>query len=408
MPKLKRGLGFWSSVAIAIGGMIGAGVFVLLGIGAGIAGSALPIAFLIAGALAFCNAASAAELGASFPVSGATYEYAHRLISPRVGFLTGFIFSVSKLLESATVALSFGLYFALFFGVSARAVALATVAAFTALTYFGIRITGDINNVFVLIKVAILAILIFLAASYVMPSNLSGFAQSGAGNVLTASALLFFAYTGYARISTLGEEIKDPKRNIPRATLVALVITTAIYLLVSVIAIGVVGSGALAKSSSPLALVAAKVSPALAALVTFGALVATASVLLGDLLAASRTMFAMGRRRELPGVLGAVSERYGVPYASQIIAGVVVFAVVAIGNLSFSAFLTSLTILFYYVVTNLSALRLKAKRLLFPRFMSVLGVIGCVVLAFFVPLQEWIATAAVLLIGFAYYQVKKL
>jgi basic amino acid/polyamine antiporter, APA family len=406
MLKLRRTLGFWSSVAIAIGGMIGAGVFVLLGIGAGLAGSALPIAFLISGLLALCNAASASELGASFPVSGGTYEYARRLISPRIGFATGFIFSLSKVLETATVALSFGLYFSVFFNsANPQVVAIAATVAFTALSTFGIRMSGIVNNALVVIKVSILTALVALAAGYFVPSNFTGMAQSGVQNVMTASALLFFSYTGFARISTLGEEIKDPKRTIPRATLVALSITIILYLLISTVSIGAVGSDALANSSSPLAVVAAKIGPAFSAVVAFGALVATASVLLGDLLAASRTMFAMGRREELPVALGKVS-RYGVPYVSQLAAGAIVIGIVAIGDLPFSAFLTSLTILFYYFVTNLSALKLKAKRLLFPRLLSAVGLGGCVLLALFIPLQEWAVTATMVLLGLAYYQIR--
>jgi APA family basic amino acid/polyamine antiporter len=404
---LKRELGFWSSVAIAIGGMIGGGIFVLLGIGAGIAGPYLPLAFIIAGLLAFFCAASSAELGAAYPLAGGTYEYAHKLVSPGVGFFSGFIFTASKILEAATVALAFGTYFALFLNINPVIIAAVGVAIFTAINYLGIRASARLNNIFVVIKVSILILLAVFSLGHLSASNFSNFSGVTAVNLFTASALLFFAYTGFARIATLGEEVKNPRKAIPKATMTALAITTLTYIAISSIAVAVVGSRALAASEQPLAVVAGRISPMLAVLVAFGALVATASVVFGDLLTSSRTMFAMGRRREFPGILGRIEKRYGSPNISVIATGVIAIAVVSLGSLTFAALLTSLTILVYYAITNFTALRLDRDKLIYPRVLSVLGLFGCLALAAFLPLNEWIATILLAAVAIIYYVIDK-
>jgi APA family basic amino acid/polyamine antiporter len=398
---LKRELGFWSTVAMAVGNT--AGVFVLLGVGAAIAGPFLPLAFAIAGLLAFLCAASAAELGVVYPLAGGAYEYARNLVSPGVGFISGILFMVAKILEAATIALVFGAYFALFLKVDPRVIAAISVVIFTWINYLGIRPSSKLNNLLVVIKVAVLGVLVAFALNHLSSTNFSNFSGISAGNVFTASALMFFAYTGFARIGTLGEEIKNPKKVIPKATMTALAITTVIYLVICVVAIAVVGSKALAGSASPLAVVASQINYYLAVLVIFGALIATAAVVLGDVLISSRTLFAMGRRGEMPHFLEIQDKKNGTPTASVVASGIITFAVVSLGSLTFAATLTALTMLLYYVITNFTALKLAKRKRLYPGALPALGVFGCLALAICLPLEEWVIVSLVVLAAIVYY-----
>jgi len=406
--RLRRELGFWNSVSMALGAMIGGGIFVLSGIGAGIAGPSVLIAFAIAGLLALFNGLSTAELGAAIPKSGATYEYARELISPFTGFFAGWIFIVSKILEAATVALAFGSYLFLIaqiFNESFLAIFISLVL--TAIIYFGIKITSEVNNVFVLIKLAVLSLFVVFGINFVNINNYTPFFATDTYNLLQVAGLLFFAYTGYARISSIGEEIKDPKKNIPRATLIALLISFVLYMLVTAIAIGMVGSSSLGSTNSPIAFAASITGNFyLTLIVTFGALIATLNVVFSDILAVSRTVFAMSRNKDLPNFLCHVDRR-GSPTFAVIIAGLIVTFLALISNIKTLALFTSLTILIYYAVTNFTALKLDKKERKYPKIISVLGLVGCILLVLFMPLREWILTLIVITVGILYFKFKK-
>ncbi len=404
---LPRRLSFWDAVATGIAAMVGAGIFVVSGIGAGIAGPAVIIAFLIAGVVALFNALSSAELAAAIPREGGAYEYGRRLLSPKIGFITGWLFISSKMLESATVALAFGESAALLLPADSRLFAALAVVAMSALNVAGIRASTNASKLMVVVKIGVLAVFAVLGAGAIKPASYAPFAPFGFEGVLAAAAIVFFAYTGYARIATLGEEIKEPRKTIPRAIIVLLGITAAIYILVTAVAVGLLGAKQFSESASPIAAASATLGiPWLVLLVIFGAAVATLNVLLGDLLASSRTAFAMARNRDLPEFLSRT--RTSNPENSIFVTSAIVLALTLVGNLVQVASLTSLTILLYYSVTNASALRLSRKKRLYPRLISVAGFVCCIGLALFLPLDQWIWTIGLVAAAFAYKLLNKM
>jgi APA family basic amino acid/polyamine antiporter len=404
---LQRILGFWDAVAIGIASMIGAGIFVVSGIGTRAAGSSVILAFVIAGVVALFNALSSAELAAAIPREGGTYEYARRLLSPKVGFMTGWLFISSKMLESATVALAFASYASLFLQSDPRMFAITAVVILTAINVAGIRSSTNASIIMAIIKVGVLAVFAFLGIGVVKLANYEPFTPTGLQGVLAASAIVFFAYTGYARIATLGEEIKEPEKNIPRAILTSLAIAAIVYIVVTAVGIGLVGVRQFGESDSPIATAASALgNTVLLASVIFGAGVATLSVLLSDLLSSSRTVFAMARNGDFPKFLSQM--RNVNPVNSIIATSAIVLAFVLTGSLVQIAALTSLTILIYYAVTNISALKLHSEKRRFPRPIPVAGLISCIGLAVFLPLEQWLWTFLLLALGIVYLIIRKI
>ena len=404
---LRRVLGFWDSVATGLAAMIGAGIFVVSGIGTRIAGSAVIAAFIIAGVVALFNALSSSELAAAIPREGGTYEYARRLLSPKVGFMAGWFFVSSKMLESATIALAFGAYISLILNFDPRLFGVVAVLVLTLINVLGIRASTDASKIMAVIKVGVLAAFAFFGLSAVKATNFVPIAPSGLQGVLTASAIVFFAYTGYARIATLGEEIKEPRKTIPKAILVSLAITIVVYVSVVTVGIGLVGVQKFGGSDSPIAAAASVLGGSVwVALVIFGAAVATLSVLLSDLLSSSRTVFAMARNADFPQVLSKM--RNVNPVNSVIATSALVLALVLTGSLVQVAALTSLTILIYYSVTNLSALKLQPEKRLYSRVIPIAGLISCLGLVVFLPLEQWLWTAVLVAIGLVYMVIRKI
>jgi APA family basic amino acid/polyamine antiporter len=405
--NLRRVLGFWDAVAIGLAAMIGAGIFVVSGIGTRVAGSAVILAFIIAGVVALFNALSSAELAAAIPREGGTYEYARQLLSHKVGFMTGWLFVSSKMLESATVALAFGSYAALSLNFDPRIFAVTATLVLTMINVAGIRASTNASIIMAVIKIGVLIIFAFLGIFAVKPSNFEPVATAGIQGILAGSAIIFFAYTGYARIATLGEEIKEPEKTIPRAIVISLFITAIVYVAVTTVGIGLVGVEQFGSSDSPIATAAGVLgNPVLLAAVVFGAGVATLSVLLSDMLSSSRTVFAMARNDDFPKLFSQM--RNVNPINSVIVTSAIVIVLVLFGSLVQVAALTSLTILIYYAVTNISAMKLQAGKKRFPRVIPVVGLISCLGLTAFLPLEEWIITIILLAIGIVYMIARKI
>jgi APA family basic amino acid/polyamine antiporter len=321
--------------------------------------------------------------------------------------VTGWFFVSSKMLESATVALAFGSYASLFFPLESRAYAVAAVLALTVINVAGIRTSTDASKIMAIIKVGVLAVFAILGLGTVRTANFEPFAPTGLQGVLAASAIIFFAYTGYARIATLGEEIKEPEKTIPRAILTSLVITAIVYVVVTTVGIGLIGATQFGNSDSPIATAASVLgNPALVALVIFGAGVATLSVLLSDLLSSSRTVFAMARNGDFPSLLSRMKNVN--PVNSVIVTSAIVLVFVLTGSLVQVAALTSLTILIYYAVTNISALKLQREKRRFSRLVPIAGLISCLSLVVFLPLEQWIWTILLAVLGIVYAAVRKI
>ncbi|MDH3456503.1 MAG: amino acid permease [Gemmatimonadota bacterium] len=381
--QLQRTLGLLDAVGIGVGAIVGAGIFVVLGVAAGIAGPAVILAVLVAGMAATANALSSAQLAATYPVTGGTYEYGYRVLGPWRGFVAGWMFLAGKTAGVGTVALGIGAYLETVVpGVPARAVAATAVVVFTALNYTGVRRSSAAN--LVIVALSVMCLLLFLALGFpdMREAAYTPFAPAGWGATLEAAALMFFAYTGYARIATLGEEVRDPQRTIPRAIIITISTTLALYAAVAVVAVGVVGAPALADTGAPLQVAATAAGGATLGLaVTVGGTAAMLGVILSQLLGLSRMGFAMARRGDLPRFLDRVHPRFGVPHRAVVLIGVVALVVTLTGTLKGVASAAAFTILVYYGIANWAALRMPREAKLFPDLVPVAGCVACGLLA---------------------------
>ncbi|MFV2113400.1 APC family permease [Micromonospora sp. LOL_025] len=408
MDRLARRLGVGDAVVIGLGSMLGAGVFVVFAPAAAAAGGAgLLAALVLAGFVAFCNATSSARLAARYPESGGTYVYGRERLGPFAGFLAGWGFVAGKTASCAAMALAVGAY--LWPG-QARLVAVGAVLAVTAVNLRGIGRTATATKVLVGVVLAVLALVAVAgtAGGEVSLDRLGDLDGSGRG-VLTAAGLLFFAFAGYARIATLGEEVREPARTIPRAVPLALGVVLAVYLVLAVVAVGVLGADRLAASAAPLAdVVTAAGLPGLAWLVRAGATVAVTGVLFSLLAGVGRTALAMARRRDLPGALAAVHPVHRVPHRAELAVAAVVVAIVLLGDVRGAIGFSSCTVLVYYAITNAAALTLGRDpgRRLPVRALAVLGLAGCLLLAVNLPPASVLAGAAVLAVGALWYALR--
>jgi APA family basic amino acid/polyamine antiporter len=407
MPdRLDRRLGLADAVVIGLGAMLGAGVFAAVGPASTAAGSWLLAGLVVAGAVAYANASSSAALAALYPESGGTYVYGRRRLGPFWGFLAGWAFLAGKLASCAAIALTLGSYLA---PGLARPVALGGLAAVTVANYLGVAKTAAATRVVVAVVLAALAAAVagMLLGGRVEPANLAGPAPGVLG-VLRAAGLLFFAFAGYARIATLGEEVADPARTIPRAVPLALGIVLGVYAVVCGAALLSAGPARLSASDAPLAeAVAAGRLHGLAPLVRAGAAVASLGVLLSLQAGLSRTGFAMAANRDLPGALAAVHPRYRVPHraelASSALVGAAVLAVDVRGAIGFS----SVLVLGYYAVANAAAWTLGPGERRRPRWLAGAGAAGCLVLAASLPAASVLAGVAVLGVGTLLWAVRR-
>ena len=402
MPRvtpLQRRLGVHDAVVVGLGSMIGAGIFVAFTPAAAVAGSWLVVGLGIAGIVAYCNATSSARLAARYPQSGGTYVYGRERLGQFWGYLAGWSFVVGKTASCAAMALTVGFYV---WPQYAHAVAVAAVAVLTAVNYRGIQKSAVLTRVIVALVLAVLAAVV-VAVAFSGHTDLARLTLSGApSGVLQAAGLLFFAFAGYARIATLGEEVRDPARTIPRAIPIALGLTLVVYAIVAVTVLGVLGPNRLAGAPAPLAeAVRAAGAGGLEPVVRVGAAVAALGSLLSLVLGVSRTTLAMARDRHLPGGLAAVHPRFGVPHRAEVAVGVVVAALAAVADVRGVIGFSSFAVLLYYAIANASAWTLGR------RVIPAAGLAGCVVLAFALPRTSVLTGAAVLAVGAAIYAVRR-
>ncbi|MEV6959030.1 APC family permease [Streptomyces sp. NPDC051207] len=404
-PELRRTLGVTDAVVIGLGSMIGAGVFAALAPAARAAGSGLLLGLAAAAVVAYCNASSSARLAARYPASGGTYVYGRERLGEFWGYLAGWAFVVGKTASCAAMALTVGVYV---WPGQAHAVAVAAVVALTAVNYGGVQKSARLTRVIVAVVLAVLAavVVVCLGSGESGAGRLDVGVSGGVGGVLQAGGLLFFAFAGYARIATLGEEVRDPARTIPRAVPLALGITLFVYACVAVAVLSVLGPGGLAETSAPLAdAVRAAGVPELAPVVRAGAAVAALGSLLALILGVSRTTLAMARDRHLPAPLAAVHPRFQVPHRAESAVGVVVAVLAATVDLRGAIGFSSFGVLAYYAVANASAWTLDPAPA--ARLTPAVGLVGCAVLAFALPVTSVTAGAGVLAVGAAAYGVRR-
>jgi APA family basic amino acid/polyamine antiporter len=403
---LRRRLGVTDAVTIGLGSMIGAGIFAALAPAAGAAASGVLVALAISAVVAYCNATSSARLAARYPASGGTYVYGRERLGPFWGYLAGWGFVVGKTASCAAMALTVGAYA---WPGQARLVAVAAVVALTAVNYVGIQKSVWLTRVIVLVVVAVLAVVVAvcLTSDSADPIRLEPTGDATGWGVLRAAGLLFFAFAGYARIATLGEEVRDPARTIPRAIPLALGATLIIYAAVAAAVLLVLGPARLAGATAPLAeAVRAAGAPGLAPVVRAGAAISALGSLLALVLGVSRTTLAMARDRHLPHALAAVHPQYGVPHRAELAVGAVVVILVATTDLRGAIGFSSFAVLVYYAIANASAWTLGASER--RRVVPALGLAGCLLLAVTLPVSSMLTGAVVLLAGAVTYEARKI
>lgn len=400
VDELTRSLTTRHAVVVGLGAMLGAGVFVVFAPAARAAGSALLVGLALAFVVAAANAASSAQLAAQYPTSGGAYVYGTERLGPWPGFLAGWCFVTGKVGSAAAMALTVAAYTVP--APWARAVAAAAVVALTAVGMRGVTRTVRVTGVVVAGVLVVLATTVgFGLTGGAAPSRGAG-ADGGGWGVLQAASLLFFAFAGYARVATLGEEVAEPRRSIPRAIAVALGVVLVVYTLVATVCLRVLGADRLAASYAPLRDVAAAAGPPwLVPVVQVTAALAALGALAALLPGISRTVLAMARRRDLPPALAAVHPRYAVPHRAEAAVAAVVVVLVLTTDLRVVVGFSSFGVLTYYAVTNAAAWTQDRADRLVPRGVPALGLAGCVALALSVPVPALVAGAAVAAVGLA-------
>ena len=404
---LARGLSTSDAVVIGLGSMIGAGIFAAFGPAARAAGTGLLIGLLIAAGIAYCNAAASAQLAAVYPTSGGTYIYGRERLGPHWGFTAGWGFVIGKTASCAAMALTVAAYAIPGPAWAQRVVAAVAVLGLSAVNYRGIKRTAQLARILVAATLLALAVVVTAslaggAASLTHLGSWSGLFSGGIYGILQAAGLLFFAFAGYARIATLGEEVRDPERTIPRAIPLALLLTFGVYLLVAVAALLATGAASLAQASAPLAAAVraggwSSVVPA----VRVGGVLASAGALLALIAGIGRTSLAMGRHGDLPGWLAAVHPRHQVPHHAVVALAVVVTVLVLSADLRSVIGFSSFGVLVYYALANAAAYTQPATQRRWPRALNIVGLAGCLTLAATLPASSVLAGLAVFAIGLA-------
>ncbi|MDQ3455889.1 MAG: APC family permease [Actinomycetota bacterium] len=408
-PALHRRLGTTDAVVIGLGSMIGAGVFTAFAPAAQAAGAGLLIGLAVAAVVAYCNATASAQLAAAYPTSGGTYIYGRERLGPWPGFLAGWGFVIGKTASCAAMALAFAAYAAP--DAWQRPVAVGAVVVLAAVNYRGITRTAVVTRVLVALVLATLALAMTASVIGGRPSasGVADWGSPGGGvlGVLQSAGLLFFAFAGYARIATLGEEVRDPQRTIPRAILIALGTTVAVYAVVAVSVLLVLGADGVAASTAPLAdAVSAGSWDWATPVVRFGAAAASLGALLALIAGIGRTSLAMARHDDLPRWLSAVHPRFGVPHRAEVVLAIAVCVLIVVVDLRGAIGFSSFGVLVYYLIANVAAFTQSGADRRYPRALQILGALGCAVLVVTLPPTTILIGLAVFAVGVGYRLVR--
>lgn len=426
MPELKRTLGVWSAAAVSIGAIIGAGIFVLVGVASGLAGPSVILSFVIAGTVALFTALSAAELSSFITESGGSFIYTRKAFGSFWGFVVGWVQSADYIIGASAVSIGFAGYLLYFLGIPPAQVAMIFTACILPLVLMllnlkGIREAAGANNLLVVLKIVALILFVGVGGSYLIAHGASGnyqpFFPNGISGTLHGAAVIFFAFVGFNTVTVIAEEVRDPERSVPRALLIAFVVSSAIYISVSVVAIGLTDWTVLANSTAPLetALKTATQNPVILKYISIAAVFATASVVLSSIFGASRALFAMSREKVLPERLSRVSEN-GVPVLAVIFVGLAAAVIILLsrGNLATLAQIFNFGTLTTYFFINLSLIKLRwdfpathrgFRVPLYP-VTPILGILSCGLLLAFLSRYAMIFGLVWLAIGVLIFEVR--
>ena len=410
---LRRELGTGGAVMMGLGSILGTGVFVSIGVAAGVTGGSVVLAVLVAGLVAAANGLSSAQLAAAHPVSGGTYEYGYEFLAPAWGFTAGWMFLLAKSASAATAALGFAGYVGVIAGGDGwdlRILAMGALVVLTGVVLAGIRRSNTVNVAIVTVTLVALGLFVVVGVGSVSTESYTPWMlpERGFPGLLEATALMFVAYTGYGRIATLGEEVRRPAITIPRAIIATLVVTIVLYGVVTLVAVGLGGAEEAADATSglaaPLAVLSERYGSSwLARVVAVGAVTAMLGVLLNLVLGLSRVAMAMGRRRDLPAGLARLNAEGTTPYAAVLAVAGLIGGLVMFGDVKTTWTFSAFTVLIYYAITNLAALRLPEDRRRFPRAVAWAGLVACAFLAWWVEPVVWAIGLALILVGLIWH-----
>ncbi len=403
---------------MGLGSIIGTGIFVSIAIATQISGNGVLIAIIIAALLAVFNGLSSAQLTATHPVSGGTYEYGYRFLGSYFGFTAGWMFMIAKSASAATAVLGCIGYLFYSLGIE-MSHSIYVISSLVLLTIVTILVSGGINRSNLANAIIVSITLMGLTALVVASFFVNGFPlepirlaidDTSASTILYGSALMFVAYTGYGRIATLGEEVAEPRKTIPKAIILTMVVIVLLYLSVSLTALSVMGAEAFGQTAdteaAPLMIVAQMLSiPLIGSIISIAAITAMLGVLLNLILGLSRVLLGMARRSDVPGILAVINPKTKSPVRAVSVSASIIGLLVLSGDVLFTWSFSAFTVLIYYSITNLSALMMPKKFHLYPRWVPILGLFGCLFLAFWIEPMIWGFGLALLAIGLIWHTI---
>jgi APA family basic amino acid/polyamine antiporter len=390
------------AVVVGLGSMIGAGVFAVFTSAAAAAGSGLLVGLLVAALVAWCNATASAQLAAQYPTSGGTYVYGRERLGPWWGFVAGWGFVVGKTASCAAMALTVATYALGGDAFATRLLAIAAVVGLTVVTLRGITKTVRLATVLVLVTVVsiVVTLLVVAAANRTWHSPFESLGAASAYGVLQSAGLLFFAFAGYARIATLGEEVRDPETTIPRAIPRALLLVVALYTVVAVALLAVLGPAGVARTGLPLLEAAQQAGVGwIGAVIRIAAVLASLGALLGLVAGVSRTTLAMAREGDLPRPLARVEPTHQVPQTAQLVVCAVVILLVVAVDVRTAIGFSSFGVLVYYAIANAAAITQEPEQRRWPRGLHVVGLVGCALLVVTLPWTAVVTGLVVFAVG---------
>tara|TARA_R100001143_G_scaffold52481_2_gene47658 strand:- start:20748 stop:22091 length:1344 start_codon:yes stop_codon:yes gene_type:complete len=400
--ELLRSIKTPGAILMGLGSIIGTGIFVSIAIATQISGNGVLIAIIIAAMLAVCNGLSSAQLAAAHPVSGGTYEYGYRFLGSYFGFSAGWMFMIAKSASAATAVLGCIGYLFYSFGIELNH-SLYVISSLALLTVVTILVSGGINRSnlanSIIVTITLFGLTALVVTSFIIngipvePIRLA-FEDTSVSSILYGSALMFVAYTGYGRIATLGEEVSEPRTTIPKAIILTMIVIVLLYLSVSLTALSVMGAEAFGQTAddeaAPLMIVAQMLSvPFIGTIISIAAITAMLGVLLNLILGLSRVLLGMARRKDVPGILSVINPKTKSPVRSVIGTALIIGLLVLSGDVIFTWSFSAFTVLIYYSITNLSALMMPKEFQLYPRWIPVMGLSGCLFLAFWIEPMIW-------------------
>ncbi len=415
--QLKRQVGVWGAVFMGLGAMVGTGVFFSIFLAEQVSGPSVILATFLAAIVAACNGLSSAQLAAAHPVSGGTYEYGYQYLTPQLGFTAGWMFLIAKSASAATAALAASTYILVFLRdslsvalpqVMGVGLLLAILIGITLIVYLGIQRSNMANIMIVSVTLFALGAYILACLPTAVDSGAEAFKpffEHGASGVLHATALMFVAYTGYGRIATLGEEVKEPARTIPLAIVTTMAVTALLYVTVAAVSVAIPNtSGQFTGLQRQAAVVGV---PGLVPIVTIGAITAMLGVLLNLILGLSRVLLAMGRRADAPATFAHIDPKHHSPQHSVIGVAVIIGVFALLGDVKLAWSFSAFTVLIYYSITNLAALKQPAEERRYPKIIQIVGLSSCLFLAFQVDARTWQIGIGLILAGLGWHAVAR-